>query len=263
MKDKILKYSVCIDAVFRESKVPFMDAMYIIRNLGYEAFEFWSWWDKDIMKIKNVQKDTGLKAAAFCTEFINPGDRAKQEEFLEGLRRSMDTAQLLECKKLIVQAGWEYETAAKGISRAEHRRTFIDTMQKAGELAEKQGIELVVEPLNLLVDHPGYHLSTSADSFDLIQKIGCENVKILFDIYHQQITEGNLSGNIFDHLDKIGHFHAAAVPGRGAITMGEINYPFLFGQLAESGYDGYVGLEYMTALSSEKTLKDTMDKILV
>ena len=107
-------------------------------------------------------------------------------------------------------------------------RDSIDTMQKAGNLAAEQKIELVIEPLNLLVDHPGYHLSTSREAFDILEKIDSDNVKILlFDIYHQQITEGNLHSNIFDHLNQIGHFHAAAVPGRGPITGGEINYTYL------------------------------------
>ena len=101
----------------------------------------------------------------------------------------METAHVLDCGRLIVQAGWEYETAAKGITRDQHRCTFIDTMQKAGNLAAEQKIELVIEPLNLLVDHPGYHLSTSREAFDILEKIDSDNVKILFDIYHQQITE--------------------------------------------------------------------------
>ena len=164
---------------------------------------------------------------------------------------------------MIVQAGWEYETAAKGITRDQHRCTFIDTMQKAGDLAAEQKIELVIEPLNLLVDHPGYHLSTSREAFDILEKIDSDNVKILFDIYHQQITEGNLYSNIFDHLNQIGHFHAAAVPGRGPITGGEINYTYLLQELADNGYDGYVGLEYMTAFSAEESLKKVMENILV
>lgn len=167
----------------------------------------------------------------------------------------METAHVLDCGRLIVQAGWEYETAAKGITRDQHRCTFIDTMQKAGNLAAEQKIELVIEPLNLLVDHPGYHLSTSREAFDILEKIDSDNVKILFDIYHQQITEGNLHSNIFDHLNQIGHFHAAAVPGRGPITGGEINYTYLLQELADNGYDGYVGLEYMTAFSAEESLK--------
>ncbi|MDY2655316.1 MULTISPECIES: TIM barrel protein [Eisenbergiella] len=263
MEGKKLNYSVCIDAVFRESKISFTDAMYMIHQLGYAAYEFWSWKDKDILKIKKVQDETGLKPAAFCTEFINPGDPENQGKFIEGLKRSIDTAVLLDCRRLIVQAGWEYETAAKGITRQLHRETFIETMGKAGKEAAGENIELVIEPLNLLVDHPGYHLSTSADAFDLINKIGKNNVKILYDIYHQQITEGNLYANIFDHISHIGHFHAAAVPGRGPITTGEIHYPFLLNALAEAEYQGYIGLEYMTVLSPEKTLKEVAEKILI
>lgn len=263
MGAKKLNYSVCIDAVFRESKLSFVEAMSVIHRLGYKAYEFWSWKDKDIKRIKEVQKETGLKTAAFCTEFINPGDPEKQQEFLEGLKRSMETAHVLDCGRLIVQAGWEYETAAKGITRDQHRCTFIDTMQKAGDLAAEQKIELVIEPLNLLVDHPGYHLPTSREAFDILEKIDSDNVKILFDIYHQQITEGNLYSNIFDHLNQIGHFHAAAVPGRGPITGGEINYTYLLQELADNGYDGYVGLEYMTAFSAEESLKKVMENILV
>ena len=92
MGAKKLNYSVCIDAVFRESKLSFVEAMSVIHRLGYKAYEFWSWKDKDIKRIKEVQKETGLKTAAFCTEFINPGDPEKQQEFLEGLKRSMETA---------------------------------------------------------------------------------------------------------------------------------------------------------------------------
>ena len=94
MGAKKLNYSVCIDAVFRESKLSFVEAMSVIHRLGYKAYEFWSWKDKDIKRIKEVQKETGLKTAAFCTEFINPGDPEKQQEFLEGLKRSMETAHL-------------------------------------------------------------------------------------------------------------------------------------------------------------------------
>ncbi len=263
MNCKKLHYSVCIDAVFRESNLSFTEAMRAIWEIGFEAFEFWSWQDKDIAQIRQVQKDTGLKAAAFCTEFVNPGDRLQQTQYLEGLRRSIQVAQTLECGKLIVQAGWEYETAAKGITKEEHRKAFLDTVYKAGEIARQSDIVLLIEPLNLLVDHPGYHLSTSEDAFNLVNKIGLQNVQILFDIYHQQITEGNLTQNMIRNIEHIGHFHAAAVPGRGDITTGEICYPFLLKKIAESGYAGYVGLEYMPVSGSESSLQSVWNDILL
>ena len=136
-------------------------------------------------------------------------------------------------------------------------------MEKAAGLAESAGITLVIEPLNLLVDHPGYHLSSSQDAFDVVERIGSRQVKVLYDIYHQQITEGNLLMNIAGHLDKIGHFHAAGNPGRGEITKGEINYRFLFETLADMGYEGYVGLEYMTKEDPVKGLIETRKTVLV
>jgi len=89
-------------------------------------------------------------------------------------------------------------------------------------------------------------LSSSWDAFGLVGEIGSPNVKILFDIYHQQITEGNLISNITEHIDRIGHFHAAGNPGRTEITKGEICYRNVFTAIKEAGYEGYIGLEYMT-----------------
>ena len=257
-----MKYSVCIDAVFM-GQCSFVEAMKNVKEAGYQAIEFWSWWDKDMDEIRKAQRELGLEVAAFCTEFGNPGDLVCQQNYLDGLKRSIEMAEKLECPALIVQAGWEYESFSKGITRNQHRTNFIKTMEKAAGLAESAGITLVIEPLNLLVDHPGYHLSSSQDAFDVVERIGSRQVKVLYDIYHQQITEGNLLMNIAGHLDKIGHFHAAGNPGRGEITKGEINYRFLFETLADMGYEGYVGLEYMTKEDPVKGLIETRKTVLV
>ena len=136
-------------------------------------------------------------------------------------------------------------------------------MRKAAEIVEKENMNLVIEPLNLLVNHPGYHLSTSEDSFDVIDKIGSDNVKILFDIYHQQITEGNLIQNITENINKIGHFHAAGNPGRNEITKGEIAYRHVFEAIDKLGYDRYIGLEYMTENDPVPGLIEARETILI
>lgn len=256
-----MKYSVCIDALFMNGS--FTEAMKAIKGAGYEAVEFWSWWDKDMDLFRKVQRDLNLKVAAFCTKFVNPGDPALQQAYLDGLKESIEVAKKLECDTLIAQAGWEFESFPKGITREQHRRTFLDTMCRAAELAEKNGMLLVIEPLNLLVNHPGYHLSTSADAFSVIDRIGSPNVKILFDIYHQQITEGNLIMNTTDNIEKIGHFHAAGNPGRCEIAKGEINYRHVFEAISRLDYDRYVGLEYMTDENPVPGLIETKTNILV
>ena len=257
-----MKYSVCIDALFM-NKGTFADAMKAVRNAGYEVVEFWTWWDKDMDLFRKVQQDLGLKVATFCTKFVNPGDPSLQQAYLDGLKESIEVAKKLECDTLIAQAGWEFESFSKGITREQHRRTFLDTMRKAAGLVEKDGMTLVIEPLNLLVNHPGYHLSTSADAFAVIDRIGSPNVKVLFDIYHQQITEGNLIMNITDNIGKIGHFHAAGPPGRNEITQGEIHDRHVFEAISKLGYNGYVGLEYMTDEDPVPGLIEAKNTILV
>ena len=232
-----MKYSVCIDAVFM-GNCSCVEAMRKVKEAGYQAVEFWSWWDKDMEEIRRAKTELGLEVAAFCTEFGNPGDAGRRQEYLEGLKRSMEAAEKLDCSVLIAQAGWEYDSFSKGITRSRHRADFLKTMEKAAKLVETTGITLVIEPLNLLVDHPGYHLSSSLDAFDVVDQIGSRQVKVLFDIYHQQITEGNLIMNITEHLDRIGHFHAAGNPGRTEITKGEIHYRHLLEELEQRKYDG-------------------------
>ena len=106
---------------------------------------------------------------------------------------------------------------------------------------------LVIEPLNTAVDHPGCYLSTSAEAAKIITETDSPSVKMLFDIYHQQITEGDLIRNILRYLPRIGHFHAAGNPGRGTILKGEIHYPAIFEAIDGTSYQGYAGLEYFPA----------------
>ncbi|MBS6196518.1 MAG: TIM barrel protein [Clostridiales bacterium] len=257
-----MKYSVCVDAVF-ENKGTFTEAMKKIKETGYNAVEFWSWWDKDVCEISRAQQELELEIAAFCTKFVNPGDQSLQEQYLEGLAQSIETAKELECGTLITQAGWNFESALRGITEKEHRSSLLETMKRGAELVEKADMTLVVEPLNLLVNHPGYHLSTSEDAFDVIDRIGSPKVKVLFDIYHQQITEGNLIANITENIGKIGHFHAAGNPGRTEITKGEIHYKHVFEEISRLGYDGYIGLEYMTKEDPVSELVRAKKEVLV
>jgi len=112
------------------------------------------------------------------------------------------------------------------------------------KLRSEAGVTLVIEPLNERVDHPGYYLVRSDEAFEVIDEVGSPNVKVVFDIYHQQVSEGDLIKNITDNIDKIGHFHAAGNPGRNELSSGEINYPEVFAVIEGTSYEGYVGLEY-------------------
>ena len=117
----------------------------------------------------------------------------------------------------------------------------------------------VVEPLNTKLNHPGYFLSASKEAFDLIDEVGAQSVRVLYDIYHQQITEGDILRSLLPNLDKAGHIHAAGAPGRHELTQGELNYPNIFKQLRAAGYEGYVGLEYSPQQAPEEGLRAVLN----
>jgi hydroxypyruvate isomerase len=106
---------------------------------------------------------------------------------------------------------------------------------------------LLLEPLNIKVDHAGYFLSRTDEAFSIIHDVNHPSVKLLFDIYHQYITEGEVIEAIRGHIGSIGHFHAAGYPGRHELHIGEMDYARIFSAIEETGYSGYVGLEYFPA----------------
>ena len=120
------------------------------------------------------------------------------------------------------------------------------------------GVTLVLEPLNVLHDHRGYYLWSSYEGFGIIEEVGSPAVKLLYDVYHQQISEGNLISNIKNNAHLIGHVHIADVPGRHQPGTGEINYKNVFAALDSAGYEGYTGMEFSPVGTSADAVKQTI-----
>ncbi len=125
-------------------------------------------------------------------------------------------------------------------------------------LAEEGGVTLVLEPLNPIVDHKGYWLVKLSDAADIVQEVGSPNLKILDDLYHQQLSEGNLIANLTTYLPWIGHFHTAGAPGRHELVGGELDYRTIFAAIARGGYTGYVGLEFAPTLADDDALRQAL-----
>lgn len=230
--------SVCIDAVFEGKK--YEEACKKVKEAGINAIEFWGWWDRDLDALQKAQKDNDLKISACCTKFISLVDPTLRDDYLRGLEDSIVASKKLDTKVLISQVG----DFREGVPRKEQRQSLIDGLKEAAPILQDSGITLVIEPLNELVDHKGYFLIRSDEAFEIVEEVACPNIKVIFDIYHQQISEGHLIKNITANIDKIGHFHAAGNPGRNELQRGEINYPEVFKAIQETSFEGYVGLEY-------------------
>jgi hydroxypyruvate isomerase len=246
----MLKPSVCIDAVLEG--MPLAEALRLVADCGYSAFEFWAWWEKDLAEINRVRAELNLSVSACCTKFISLTDPNFRDDYVSGVRDSIEAAKELACPTLISQVG----DLLPNLSRSEQHDSIVSGLLSSAPLLEASGITLVIEPLNEVVDHPGYYLVGSNEAFDIVEEVGSPNVKVVFDIYHQQISEGNLLTRITSHVDEIGHFHAAGNPGRHELTLGEINYPQIFAAIRETNYDGYVGLEYWPKAAAEIGLRE-------
>ena len=246
-----MKYSICTDAVFGPD-ADIVESMRKVKETGYDTYEFWMWWTKDINAVKNAQDEAGIKPAAFFTKFAPLTDADSHKEYIHGLKETLEAARYLKCPTIISQTGLEQPQ----ISREQQRSNLVQGLKLAAPLLHKAGITLVLEPLNTLVDHPGYFLTSSKEGFEIIDDVDSENVKLLFDIYHQQITEGNLIRNLIDNIENIGHIHAAGNPGRGTILEGEIDYRHVFTALDHAGYKYYTGLEYFPACDPLESLRE-------
>jgi len=111
--------------------------------------------------------------------------------------------------------------------------------------------------LNTRYDHPGYWLASSDRGAEICRRLGSPRMKLLFDCYHMQIMEGDLSRHIERNIDVIGHFHSAGVPGRHELFNGETNYPMVLGKIHAMGYAGIFGLEYAPELPDAESLRKT------
>jgi hydroxypyruvate isomerase len=229
--------------------MPVPEAMALLGRLGYDAYEMFDWRNSAVLETFVAEKK---RSPLFCAclvanvgvtapgcGLVNPRDR---EGFLRELNASIEPAKRMDCKQLVVLTGNELG----GIPRSEQLGNAVAALREAAPILEKNGITAIVELLNTYVDHAGYFLYFVRDGAELVDRVGSPNVKLLFDIYHVQIMEGNLIANIRSNIDRIGHFHVGDVPGRHEPGTGEINYRNVFKAIYELGdrFQGSVALEY-------------------
>ena len=236
----MLNFSVCIEMIFRD--LPIEERIAKVAEAGAPAIEFWSWENKeDLDGIRAAADKHGLAVAAHSgSPAKNLVDPSNKDAYLEGLKKGIEVARRLGCKTLLQTTGNEIE----GVPRAEQHKSIVEHLKAAAPIVEDAGVTLVLEPLNTLVNHKGYYLDHTAEGVEIIEEVGSPNVKLLHDIYHMQIMEGNVIDTIAANIQHIGHFHTGDVPGRNQPGTGELNYANIFKKIDELGYEGFVGMEF-------------------
>lgn len=185
---------------------------------------------------------------------LTSGDKDLREEFLQEIEASVEVAKRINAKWMTVVPGYvdqrqnlQYQTA-----------NVIEALKRASAILEPHDITMVLEPLNFR-DHPGMFLSESPQAYQICKAVDSPSCKILFDIYHQQIQEGNLIPNIEASWDEIAYFQVGDNPGRKEPTTGEINYKNVFKFIHSRGFDGIVGMEHGNSQSGKNGEKAVIE----
>ena len=242
---------ICVPVPCFYGKLDFCEAIEKIADLGFDAVETYNWKSLDLGKVRATCEKTGVELLSMCTTEFRLTDAAYREAWLAGLAESCEAANRVGAKRLITQVGPD-----TGAPREQQHANIVETLKQAAPILEKSGVTIMVEPLNTLYNHPGYYLWSAVEGFDIIHEVNNPYVKIVYDIYHQQVMEGNIINNICNNLDCIAHLHSAGHPGRIDLQFGESDYKFIFKKVDEAGYKGACGLEYHPTLEPTESLKE-------
>ena len=229
-----------------------VDQLNFMADQGFTAFEDNGMKGREVSlqnRMAETMEKRGLRMGVFVAHQIywqEPnlanGKEELREEFLGHIRESVEVARRVNAKWMTVVPGHVDPRLDMGYQTA----NVVESLRRAAEILEPHDLVMVLEPLNFR-DHPGLFLTKSAQAFEICRAVNSPSCKILFDIYHQQITEGNLIPNIEKSWDEIGNFQIGDNPGRKEPTTGEINYRNIFKFIHDRGFDGILGMEHGNA----------------
>jgi hydroxypyruvate isomerase len=226
---------------------------------GFRAFEYNGLprhSNEEIAAFRKKMDELGMRMGVFV---VNSGgwkasamvDKQFHPKFLEDTRRAVEIHNIIGNECATVTSG----VAVPNLSFTEQTANCIEALKRAAEIVEKTKMVLVLEPLNIRVDHAGYFVVFSDHAAEIISKVNHPNVRILFDIYHQQISEGNIINHFRKYWDWIGYFQVGDVPGRKEPGTGEVNWRNVFKAIHEKGYRGMLGMEHGLATPGEAGMK--------
>ena len=231
----------------------FCEGLRRVKALGYDAAETYNWKGLDFDVVRRTCEETGVELLSMCTSEFRMTDPTFRQAWLDGLEESCQAANRMGVKRLITQVGQD-----TGAPREQQHAAIVETLNLARPILEKSGVTIMLEPLNTLVNHPGYYLWSAVEGFEIIREVNHPLVKLVYDIYHQQVMEGNIIPNITKNLDCIAHLHSAGHPGRNELQYGENDYKVIFAAVDKAGYTGACGLEYRPLMDPEESLREAM-----
>ncbi|HEY2118985.1 MAG TPA: TIM barrel protein [Candidatus Acidoferrum sp.] len=227
-----------------EPKLPFDERIAKVAEAGYRAVElvdeYDHWSKEEFAHAKTRLRSLGIVVDACSGIRSSICDPSQREAFLAEIRAKLPIMDQLQCFRLILLSG----DTVPGLSREQMHASCVEGLQRAAEIAGPQNVELLLENIDP-EENSKYFLTSVAEGFEVIRKVGNRKVKFLYDFFHEQISEGNLISKLEKNIDLVGLVHVADVPGRHEPGTGEINYANIFRKLGQLHYSGYVAMEFI------------------
>jgi hydroxypyruvate isomerase len=237
-----------------EKQAPFDRCIEMVAAAGYNGVElvgeFQKWSSDETRRVMAKMRSLGLVFDAMSgvkAGFSVPSD---SDTFMTQLTAQIHSAKDLECPIIILLSGKRVE----GLDPKAQRQTSIDNLKRAADLASKNDVQIVIEPIDPL-ENPTIFLRTVTDGFDIVHEVGSPNVKVLYDFYHEQRAFGNLIEKLENNIDQIGLVHIADVPGRHEPGTGEIDYTNIYRKLGQLKYDKFIAMEFYPTEDPVTSLK--------
>jgi len=242
------RFAANLSMMFNE--VPFLDRFALAAKAGFKGVEFLFPYDHPAAEIAARLKDNGLQQVLFNAPAgdFGKGERGmaailgKQAAFRDSIKLALEYATTLACPRLHIMAGLKPE----GVAHDTLTAVYGANLAYAAEECAKAGVKPIIEPINHR-DIPGFFLNTTDQAAAIIAAIGPEKLGLQFDLYHCQITEGDVVKRVEKHLPLIAHMQVADTPGRHEPGTGEVNWPFVFKTIDALGFRGWIGCEYRPA----------------
>ncbi len=233
------RFAVNIEMWF--TRLPFLRRIEAAAALGFPAVEFWPLEGKDIDAVADKTAELKIEVAQFTAWGFRPGlnNPRNHPKFIKAIETSCKAAKKLRCKLMTVVGGDDQP----GMSQEKMHENIIAGLKLAAPIAEKHGVVMILEPMNIRVDHKGHCLYGSPPAIRICEEVASPSVKINWDLYHMQITEGDLCGRLRDGWKQVGYLQLADHPGRNEPGTGEVHYNRVLKAAHDLGYRGFVGLE--------------------
>ena len=253
------KISVMLWTVFQ--KLPFEERLEKVAEAGYHAVElvgeYKNWSDEDFRRANRKRRELGITFDVTAGLAHGVADPAARGAFLSDLRQALPAMEKIECPAIIVLSG----NVVPGKSHNDQHQSCIEGLKRAAEIAEKKDLTILLENIDL-EENPRYYLWSVAEGFEIIRSVGHPRVKLLYDFFHEQVSEGNLIEKLEKNIAKVGLMHVADVPGRHEPGTGEINYTNIYKKLAALKYDRYLAMEFIPTGDPVASLRRAREEAL-